>query len=258
MNASIPPPPPAITPTPPVPPAASASATPPPPPSSTHSPSPQPLAAKVPGKKRKRSSYDNKELKKSVTLCDDGKYRWIYELSMWKNPTLLVLIYKVLGIAFGIVGLFILILNWENLSFAWEDVWPVLAFIGFFALLTLLAYAIVAGMYGGKYIVIFTMDERGINHEQIPEQAAKARTLGAITAAAGAATSNPSMAGLGAGCAARTSMYSTFSAVRSVKPHRGRNLIKLRESLSNNQVYVRDEDFDFVHNYIKEHCPRVK
>lgn len=124
MNASIPPPPPAITPTPPVPPAASASATPPPPPSSTHSPSPQPLAAKVPGKKRKRSSYDNKELKKSVTLCDDGKYRWIYELSMWKNPTLLILIYKVLGIAFGIVGLFILILNWENLSFAWEDVCP--------------------------------------------------------------------------------------------------------------------------------------
>ena len=172
----------------------------------------------MPGKKRKRSSYDNKELKKSVTLCDDGKYRWIYELSMWKNPTLLVLIYKVLGIAFGIVGLFILILNWENLSFAWEDVWPVLAFIGFFALLTLLAYAIVAGMYGGKYIVIFTMDERGINHEQIPEQAAKARTLGAITAAAGAATSNPSMAGLGVGCAARTSMYFQHDAEANVGP----------------------------------------
>ena len=35
-------------------------------------------------------------------------------------------------------------------------------------------------------------------------------------------------------------------------------VIKIREILSNNQVYARDEDFDFVYNYIKDHCPRVK
>jgi hypothetical protein len=35
------------------------------------------------------------------------------------------------------------------------------------------------------------------------------------------------------------------------------NVIKIREILSNNQVYARDEDFDFVYNYIREHCPKV-
>ena len=43
------------------------------------------LTATVTGKKRKRRSYDPEVLKQGVTLCDDGKYRWIYAMNMWKN-----------------------------------------------------------------------------------------------------------------------------------------------------------------------------
>ena len=130
--------------------------------------------------------------------------------------------------------------------------------MGVFAVISLLAYAIVAGMYGGKYTILFTMDEHGINHEQIPEQAKKARKLGMLTAGAGAAGGSLSTMGLGISVASRTSMYSNFASVRSVTRGKWGNVIKIREILSNNQVYVRDEDYDFVYNYIREHCPRVK
>lgn len=198
-----------------------------------------------------------------IQLCADGKYRWIYPFNMWTNPTILFLIYKIFFWIFVGIGLMILLLTWNTIEWGntkkmWDDTWPFLAFFGFFCILILLAYALVAGMYGGKYTILFTMDERGINHEQIPEQAAKARMLGAITAAVGAAVGKPSMVGLGASSAARTSMYSDFAKVRSVKRGRWGNVIKIREILSNNQVYVRNEDFDFVYNYIREHCPRVK
>jgi hypothetical protein len=226
-------------------------------------PPPPPLAAKTTGKKRKRRSYDNEELKKGVTLCDDGKYRWIYPFNMWTNPTILFLVYKIFFWIFVGIGGLILMLNWNHIAWdnreqLWDDTWPVLVFIAFFALLIFLSYAIVAGMYGGKYIILFTMDEHGINHEQIPEQAKKAQKLGAITALAGAASGRPAVMGLGINTAVRTSMYSDFASVHSVKRGRWGNVIKIREILSNNQVYVRNEDFDFVYNYIKEHCPKAK
>jgi hypothetical protein len=39
-----------------------------------------------------------------VTLYPDGKYRWVYEVPMLKNPSILFDVYKVLGISFGIVN----------------------------------------------------------------------------------------------------------------------------------------------------------
>ena len=38
-----------------------------------------------------------------VTFYPDGKYRWVYEVPMLKNPSILIDVYKVLGISFAIV-----------------------------------------------------------------------------------------------------------------------------------------------------------
>lgn len=219
------------------------------------------LTATVTGKKRKRRSYDPEVLKQGVTLCDDGKYRWIYAMNMWKNPTILFLILKIFYGIFAVGGVLLVIMSLTQPAYEgklWENLGYFLIFVAFFTVLILIAYSIVAAMYGGKYIILFTMDEQGITHEQVKEQARKARKLGALTAAVGAGRGNLSMMGLGASVAARTSMSSDFSMVRSVKAYKWRNVIKIREILSNNQVYARDEDFDFVLQYIREHCPRVK
>ena len=128
----------------------------------------------------------------SVQRCDDGKYRWRYELDMWKNPSILILIFKIFFWVFvGIWGFMIILTLIEdgwNLDKIWDTSLPFLILIGVFTVIALISYAIVAAMYGGKYIVLFEMDEKGVNHCQINAQAMRARKLGIITAAAGVAT----------------------------------------------------------------------
>lgn len=84
-----------------------------------------------------------------VTRCGDGKYRWVYEYPMLKNPTILLTtltLFLLCGLA--PVGILVLI-----------------------ALpLTLISYGILAMNYGWTYIVLFEMDETGITHLQQPRQ----------------------------------------------------------------------------------------
>ena len=53
---------------------------------------------------------EEKEMNR-VTLYPDGKYRWVYEVSMMRNPSILIDIFKVLGISLGIVWLFTVLLD---------------------------------------------------------------------------------------------------------------------------------------------------
>ena len=104
---------------------------------------------------------------------------------------------------------------------------------------------------GWKYCVIFEMDEKGINHAQIPEQADKARAMGEMTMRLGAG--NPTMEGIGRN-SQRTEMYSEFAKVKKVKAYPNKNLIKVNGVLDHNQVYVLKEDFEFVEKYIISRC----
>ena len=58
-----------------------------------------------------------------VTLCPDGKYRWVYEVPMLKNPSILYDVYKVLGISFGVVWLLnVLLIGCED-GFSLKNLW---------------------------------------------------------------------------------------------------------------------------------------
>ena len=98
-----------------------------------------------------------------VTLYPDGKYRWVYEVPMLKNPSILIDVYKVLGISFGIVWLFnVLIISCED-GLSLENLWGItsgfLILMGVFLIIGYIAYVIVAWCYGWKYVVLFTLDE---------------------------------------------------------------------------------------------------
>ncbi len=199
---------------------------------------------------------------KNIMLCDDGKYRWFYKLSLYRNPTILLLIWKIFF--FIILGIFVFM----SLITLFEDGFDAEVFLnnakmmgiilGVFTVLVLVSYWIYAMIMGGVYFVRFEMDENGVNHAQMPVQAKKAKKIGAITALAGAATGNLSMVGLGMNTSANTEMYSSFPAVKKVKCYPRRNLIKVNQTLTHNQVYAEKEDFDFVSNFILSHCPGAK
>ena len=54
---------------------------------------------------------------------------------------------------------------------------PALLMLGVMTGLTILGYIVYVLMVGGKYIVLFEMDEEGVTHTQQPKQFTKAKAL---------------------------------------------------------------------------------
>jgi len=201
-------------------------------------------------------------LSRRPTRGGDGKIRWVYEMSLYKNPTVFLLVWKIFF--FILVGIFAVTMIADAIE--WSDFFPDrflndLKFLAWFLLgMTVvvgLGYLLYAVIMGGKYIVEFEMDERGVLHRQTAAQAQKARTLGQAAMIGGIGTRTPGAFSAGMS-AQRTEMYSEFAKVRRVKAHPRRNLIKVNELLGHNQVYVPAEDFAFVYEFIVAHCPNLK
>lgn len=197
----------------------------------------------------------------NITLCKDGKYRWIYELHLFKTPIIFMLVWKILFFIFLMIFAFIFIADFVSWGFTAERIKESLRFSGFFLIgmtvVTALGYSVYAALMGGKYCVMFEMDEKGINHKQIPAQAKKAKKIAGATVLAGAASGRLTTVGAGIN-SARTEMYSDFSRVRKVKAFPALNLIKVNGRLSRNQIYASKEDFEFVKKYIKERCMNIQ
>ena len=196
-----------------------------------------------------------------VALCEDGKYRWTYPLDMLKNPSILFVLLKIFGILLSIPLLIALISaaannDWQKIWDGFIKIWLIVMVV--FFVIILISYLIVVWMNGGKYVVNFTMDDKRLIHEQVPVQYDRARKVGLLAALVGIFAKRPAAAGAGALAASRDTSVSVFDKVRRIKPRRGQNLIKVNQSLERNQVYVPDEDFDFVLDFIRKHCPNAK
>lgn len=195
-----------------------------------------------------------------IRLCPDGKYRWIYSFKMLRNPTILFTVFKVLAIAGAVPALLTMIMDIADNGISGVvtglKVYGIMVLI--FLPLSLLAYLIVALMFGKEYIVLFEMDENGVVHAQQPKQYKKAQAIGWLTSMAGTVSGNIGMVGQGMLVASRNSLVSDFSSVKSLTSLKNRNTIKVDSAMSHNQVYVPDEDYDFVWGYITSHCPGAK
>ncbi len=191
----------------------------------------------------------------------DGVYRWYYEFDMIKNPTILVTVYKVLGIAFGVTWLFITLVDLitgSGLSAVWGTAKVFLIITGVLLIIGLIAYLIVAALYGGKYVVLFEMDEKRVTHIQMPKQVKKAEALGMLTALAGLAAGRPGAAGAGLLAMEKNRSTSVFADVKTIKVRKRRHTIHVGQLLEKNQVYAEDADFDLVADFITSRCPHAK
>ena len=196
-----------------------------------------------------------------VRLCEDGKYRWTYPLDMMKNPSILFVVYKIFGILLSIPLLISIIQAAVNGDWAraWDDsikIWLIV--LAVFAVIIYLSYLIIVWVYGGKYVVHFTLDEEQLVHEQERAQFDRARKIGIIAIIVGFFTKKPSTVGQGLFIASRATSTSTLSKVRRIKPRRAWHLIKVNEGLEHNQVYVPKDDYDLVLDFLRQHCPNAK
>lgn len=196
-----------------------------------------------------------------VRLCDDGKYRWVYEMNMLTNPTIFLTVFKVflyiILAGWLIFGTFLYLIHSDFEGFL-EMSKGMLVALAIMAGLTLLGVLFLAVIYGGKYVVMFEMDEREIKHIQLPRQVKKAQAISLITTLVGLAAKKPTTAGAGLLAAGKSSSTSVYANVRRVVARRNLHLIKVNQLLNKNQIYAPDEDFDFVYEFIKSRCIHAK
>ncbi len=189
----------------------------------------------------------------------DGKWRWAYDFSLYRNPTILKLLWKIL--IFIVLGMFLFMMLLEmiegNLQDRLLDLVIVFgALLVGLLLLASIAYLTYAVIMGGKYSVLFEMDDAGVNHIQLRQQFEKSRILSFLSAMAGAASGRPGAVAPGLLAATKQSTYSRFSQVRALQADRRHAVIKLRtRDLVHNQVYARPEDFDAVLTFIQSRIP---
>jgi hypothetical protein len=206
---------------------------------------------------------EGQKVTENIYLCPDGKYRWIYELNMIKNPVILLTIWKIFGILIllQIAITFILaVFDGDVPGFFTGYLFTpgVLIIPGIFFVLSVIAYVIVAFDYGWKYVVLFEMDENGVVHYQMPKQFEKAQGLSWLVTMAGAITGNFITMGAGVLASSKNCSSSEFTRVKKVVISRRFNVIKVNEVLEKNQVYADKADFDFVCDFITQRCPNAK
>lgn len=196
-----------------------------------------------------------------VRLCKDGKYRWRFEMPVLTNPSIFLTVLKIF-LYLVLAGFVIFGLLPNLFSGKWDKMLEVavtdLIVLGVLTGLTILGVLMVAIMYKGKYVTLFEMDENGVSHIQVAEQFRQAQKLGKLSAVAGLASGNLTAAGMGLMISSKDRSVTEFTKVRSVKPRRWMNVIKVNQRFNKNQVYVTDEDFDFVYDYIKSSCTNAK
>lgn len=200
---------------------------------------------------------EGSKVTQNIILGTDGKYHWFYEYKLMRNPTILFLIMKMF---FWIdLGIFTMLLLFNAIGgrLDWEDFLGIgkafLLMLAVFEVMTMLGYLLYAAIQGFKYCIMFEMDDKGVKHTQMPAQFKRAQAVAFLAALMAVATKQPRLIGPSLLSGSKQSMYTSWNSVRSIQINRKRQVIKLYEKPSTNQVYALPEDFDFVQDYITSH-----
>ena len=195
-----------------------------------------------------------------IVIGKDGVLRWVYEMNMWKNPTLVITIWKVLLIAALVPALLVFFMSlgdgFEAAIILFVRIIGITA--GIVTVLLLLAYPLVALLNGGKYSVVFEMDETSIKHIQMKKQFKRNQVLAMVVVLAGAVSGNIQTTAAGILAGSKQSSFSRFENVKSIVVNKKRSVLFVNESLSHNQVYAEPGDFSFVSEYLISRCKKAR
>lgn len=188
------------------------------------------------------------------------KYTWIYEYNLWKQFSVFITVFKVMLFCGMLPVLLVLALMLvEGDKDVAATALKMIAFMTVItSILTVLGYIITAFLKGGKYCVMFEMDDNGINHIEMEKSMKKNRLVSILGIGAGIILSSPTVAGASIMAYTKRNMYSEFSKVRKIKGVKKRNTIYIEGDSGFNQVYVDKENFDYCLEYIIDKCKKAR
>ena len=187
-----------------------------------------------------------------VTLCDDGVYRWSYDMDMWRNRFMLRHVLTIL------CAMCVLLFLTMLAAFGPRRVSPLFAALlfiipmGALSALTLIIYVICALAMRGNYHLRFEMDENKIVLVRTAETEKRNRALATVATVAGIAAGQRNKAyRVGATLRAADSVGKTaFPDITRIRLFPDDDVIDLWEWFGMNQIYVPREDYAFVRDFI--------
>jgi hypothetical protein len=202
----------------------------------------------------------NSQVSPGILMGGDGILRWVYELNMWKNPTLVITIWKVLLLAALVPAILVFFLSLgDGFGAAMLTFLKIMGIVaGIVTVLMLFAYPFVAMLNGGKYCVLFEMDDNSVKHTQMQKQFQKSQLLSMIVILAGVMAGNVQATAAGVLAGSKQSSISSFEKVKTITVNEKRHVIYLNENSSHNQVYAEPADFSFVLSHILRCCKKAK
>ena len=192
---------------------------------------------------------------------DEGVYHWVYDLNMFKNHSILWTLLKAMGIVMAILFLiFIAIALTSQSSSASVPVYLAIFGIIFVAamVLSVACYFLVAAIYGGHYIAVYTMDDQSITQSQPTDQATKSSLIGLFAAASGAAAGKPGLVFAGLSQRGRVVVSTPFKDIKSLKILPALGEIRVHSFLTWYTIYVNPEDFEFAADYMESRCIKAR
>ncbi|MCR4784544.1 MAG: zinc ribbon domain-containing protein [bacterium] len=181
----------------------------------------------------------------NITLCPDGTYRWVYEIS--RKPSVLII-----GGFWGLMS-FVLFMLWEFIKEPGQiahlsregDLF------GVFLALGLLGYIIALSFV--KFCLLYEMNDEGITCTKFDHRVNKNEVTKAIASFIDPAAGNFQTAAAEILAYAETDLSSSFSAVQSVEVKHREHAILVKDHPAVNEIHTEKEDFDFVLDFIKNH-----
>ncbi len=189
---------------------------------------------------------------------EDGTFDWIYCLDMFQNLSMFKFVVKITLLTFIPIVVMLLFLSAGSADVLW--VLGIIALcLGVVMLIVLFSFWLINKIYKGSYMLVYQMNNDEIMFSQTTDQAEITRTIAGATAAVNAAGNNVGGVIAGTSLALRPNMFiARFAKVSSVKGSRKDNLIWVNTFLQSLMIYVPDEFYDFVWNYITQRCDKAR
>lgn len=196
-----------------------------------------------------------------VSRDEQGIYRWVYVLPMFKNLSILWTVLKAMGII--VLGIMlVMVYLFVSHGGGADDFWLI---IGIPALccsialvIALLSYLFVAWYYGGKYVAIYRMDNHSLAQYQPKDQAQKAGLIGAVSSVTGAVTGNVGLMAVGLTQGGSLVVESKFEKIRSLKILPELSEIRIHSFFTWYTIYVNPADFNVVADYMANRCVNAR
>ena len=186
---------------------------------------------------------------------EDGSYQWAYTVDLHKDLFMLEVVFIALGISFLLIlGTMLFASGGRGI-----DLQTAAILLGCFLVIGLIglgSWWFVSAMYGWTSGMVFRMDEEGIDMRQVKDQAEKTELIAKAAALTGALTHNYGT--MAAGLNASADAHSTFKNVTGISGERRRNRITVRSVMFFNMIYVDDDHYDAVFDYLVQHCPNAR